>query len=53
MSLCFVYYYLFRRTGYSSGNGLFFLLGDHGVCASAGSTVVRTTSGGTLSASLK
>jgi hypothetical protein len=36
-------------------DGLFFLLGDHGVCASAntGSTAVRTTSGGSLSASLK
>jgi RHS repeat-associated protein len=44
-----------RRSGYPSGNGLFFLLGDHGVCASAntGSTAVQTTSGGTLSASLK
>jgi RHS repeat-associated protein len=37
-----------RRTGYSSSNGLFFLLGDH-----LGSTAVRTTSNGSLSASLK
>jgi hypothetical protein len=44
-----------RRTGYPSNNGLFFLLGDHGVCASAntGSTAVQTTSNGSLSASMK
>jgi hypothetical protein len=44
-----------RRTGYPSGNGLFFLLGDHGVCASAnaGSTAVQAASNSTLSASVK
>jgi RHS repeat-associated protein len=37
-----------RRSGYTSGNGLFFLLGDH-----LGSTAVQTNSNGSLSASLK
>jgi RHS repeat-associated protein len=37
-----------RRSGYTSGNGLFFLLTDH-----LGSTSVQTTSGGSLSASVK
>jgi hypothetical protein len=36
-----------RRTGYPSGNGLFFTLRDHGVCASAnkGSTVKQNLDG--------
>jgi RHS repeat-associated protein len=37
-----------RRSGYASGNGLFFLLGDH-----LGSTAIQTTSNGSLSASVK
>jgi hypothetical protein len=37
-----------RRSGYPSGNGLFFLLGDH-----LGSTAIQTTSNGSLSASMK